>query len=74
MPEQRDPRVNPHLNDELKDSSGRHVVVTAVYALKGGRGNEVCFQEIAGGEAGALGLTTWRKAFKRAEVIKVAEL
>lgn len=74
MSEQRDPRLNPHLNDELKDASGRHVSVTAVYALKGGRGTEVCFQELAGGEAGACGLTTWRKTFKSAEVIKVAEL
>lgn len=68
----RDPRQSPKIGDELEIESGRRILVSAVTSLFPRKGFQVAYFVMPSKEGNACGLSTWRKKFKRATVLKVA--
>ncbi|MCK5531386.1 MAG: hypothetical protein KAI85_09040 [Halopseudomonas aestusnigri] len=73
MTEQRDPRHDPRQGDQLRDESGRLMIVDGVYALRTNpKARQVSYTAHPGGAGCVCGLSNWRRYYKRAEVLHVA--
>ncbi len=69
----RDPRKDPRKGDQLRDETGRLMVVDACYSLpQRPKQWQVSYTAQPGGVGCVCGLSNWRRYYKRAEVLHVA--
>lgn len=70
----RDPRQDPRKGDQLRDENGRLMVVDACYSLpQRPKQWQVSYTAQPGGAGCICGLSNWRRYYKRAEVLHVAD-
>lgn len=71
---QRDPRKDPRQGDQLRDETGRLMVVDSCSARpQRPKQFQVWYTATPGGHGCVCGLSNWRQYYKRAEVLHVAQ-
>lgn len=69
----RDPRQEPRAGDQLRDETGRVMVVEACYSLPHRPKQwQVRYTAQPGGAGCVCGLNNWRRYYRRAEVLSIA--
>jgi hypothetical protein len=70
---QRDPRKDPRKGDQLRDETGRLMVVDGCHSRPQRPTQfQVWYTATPGGHGCVCGLSNWRQYYKRAEVLHIA--